>query len=90
MPRDSDKTVHKLGVIGAGTMGAGIALLGLRAKMAVSLYDISQEMLDKGAHYIKTQIPNNPAQFSRLHASFSMQVSSNANGYLLPPIGRSP
>ncbi|HDR28317.1 3-hydroxyacyl-CoA dehydrogenase NAD-binding domain-containing protein, partial [Rhodovulum sp.] len=43
-----DQTVKKLGVIGAGMMGAGIALVAAQAGIKVVLVDQSQEAADKG------------------------------------------
>jgi 3-hydroxybutyryl-CoA dehydrogenase len=43
----------RIGVIGAGTMGSGIALAALYANLHVTLYDVSQEMLDKAKEYIE-------------------------------------
>ncbi len=41
-------TFQKVGVVGAGTMGAGIAQVFAQAGTAVCLHDISQEFVDKG------------------------------------------
>jgi len=38
----------KIGVVGAGTMGAGIAQISAQAGFETVLYDISQEFVDKG------------------------------------------
>jgi 3-hydroxybutyryl-CoA dehydrogenase len=43
----------RIGVVGAGTMGSGIALTALYADLHVTLYDVSQEMLDKAKEYIE-------------------------------------
>jgi len=43
----------RLGVVGAGTMGSGIALAALNTHMAVTLYDISSEMLGQAESYLK-------------------------------------
>lgn len=40
--------VRKLGVLGAGTMGAGIAQIGAQAGLQVVLIDIEQNMVDRG------------------------------------------
>lgn len=40
--------VKKLGVLGAGTMGAGIAQIGAQAGLQVVLIDINQDLVDKG------------------------------------------
>ena len=40
--------VKKIGVLGAGTMGAGIAQIGAQAGLQVVLIDIEQDFVDKG------------------------------------------
>ncbi|RYH07922.1 3-hydroxyacyl-CoA dehydrogenase NAD-binding domain-containing protein [Tropicimonas sp. IMCC6043] len=47
-PAAPDQKVSKLGVIGAGMMGAGIALVSARAGIDVVLLDQSQEAADRG------------------------------------------
>ncbi|PZR00647.1 MAG: 3-hydroxyacyl-CoA dehydrogenase [Cereibacter sphaeroides] len=47
-PKVPDQTVKKLGVIGAGMMGAGIAYVSANAGIEVVLIDSSQESADKG------------------------------------------
>ena len=49
----SNKTITHIGVIGAGTMGSGIALAALFAGLEVTLTDISSEMLDRAQNYIE-------------------------------------
>ncbi|MEO1732519.1 MAG: 3-hydroxyacyl-CoA dehydrogenase NAD-binding domain-containing protein [Pseudomonadota bacterium] len=46
-----DQRVKKLGVLGAGMMGAGIALVSAQAGMEVVLIDRDQESADKGKAY---------------------------------------
>jgi len=50
-PQVSDQTVKKIGVLGAGMMGAGIALVSARAGIEVVLIDQTQEAADKGRAY---------------------------------------
>jgi len=51
-PKDvPDQTVKKLGVLGAGMMGAGIALVSAQAGMQVVLIDRDQAAADKGKAY---------------------------------------
>ena len=51
-PDDLPKyTTKKVGVIGAGMMGAGIAYVTAKAGIEVVLKDISQEAADKGKDY---------------------------------------
>ena len=47
-PKISDQSVRKLGVIGAGMMGAGIAYVAANAGINVVLIDANQEAADKG------------------------------------------
>jgi 3-hydroxyacyl-CoA dehydrogenase/enoyl-CoA hydratase/3-hydroxybutyryl-CoA epimerase len=47
-PKVSEQTVRKLGVIGAGMMGAGIAYVSANAGIEVVLIDSSQEAADRG------------------------------------------
>ena len=42
----------KIGVLGAGTMGSGIALALLLSDLPVTLYDVSADMLDRAREYI--------------------------------------
>ncbi|MEZ5779159.1 MAG: 3-hydroxyacyl-CoA dehydrogenase NAD-binding domain-containing protein [Paracoccaceae bacterium] len=47
-PKVNDQKVKKLGVLGAGMMGAGIAYVAARAGIEVVLIDAKQEAADKG------------------------------------------
>jgi 3-hydroxyacyl-CoA dehydrogenase/enoyl-CoA hydratase/3-hydroxybutyryl-CoA epimerase len=47
----SDQSVRKVGVLGAGMMGAGIALVSALAGIEVVLLDQSQEATDRGKDY---------------------------------------
>ncbi|NBE06697.1 3-hydroxyacyl-CoA dehydrogenase NAD-binding domain-containing protein [Paragemmobacter ruber] len=50
-PKVDDQTVKKVGVIGAGMMGAGIAYVSANAGIEVVLIDAAQEAADKGKAY---------------------------------------
>ena len=50
-PKVGDETVRKLGVLGAGMMGAGIAYVAANAGIEVVLIDNSQEAADRGKAY---------------------------------------
>jgi 3-hydroxybutyryl-CoA dehydrogenase len=47
-------TTERIGVLGAGTMGAGIAQVAAQAGFEILLYDISQEFIDKGLGRIRS------------------------------------
>ncbi|MDK3074864.1 3-hydroxyacyl-CoA dehydrogenase NAD-binding domain-containing protein [Sedimentitalea sp. JM2-8] len=56
-PRDvPDQRVKKLGVLGAGMMGAGIALVSAQAGIEVVLIDRDQAAADKGKAYTETYL----------------------------------
>jgi 3-hydroxyacyl-CoA dehydrogenase/enoyl-CoA hydratase/3-hydroxybutyryl-CoA epimerase len=50
-PDQPDQSVRKVGVLGAGMMGAGIAYVSANAGMDVVLIDQSQDAADKGKSY---------------------------------------
>lgn len=54
-PKNIEKTeVKKLGILGAGMMGSGIAYVSAMAGIEVVLKDISLEAAEKGKHYART------------------------------------
>jgi len=53
-PDVADQKVSKVGIIGAGMMGAGIALVSALAGINVVLIDAKQEAADKGKDYTAT------------------------------------
>jgi 3-hydroxyacyl-CoA dehydrogenase len=56
-PKDiGDQSVKKLGVLGAGMMGAGIALVSAQAGIEVILIDQTQEAADKGKNFAETHL----------------------------------
>jgi 3-hydroxyacyl-CoA dehydrogenase/enoyl-CoA hydratase/3-hydroxybutyryl-CoA epimerase len=56
-PQDvPDQRVKKLGVLGAGMMGAGIALVSAQAGIEVVLIDATQESADKGKAYTEAYL----------------------------------
>ena len=56
-PKDvPDQQVKKIGVLGAGMMGAGIALVSAQAGMEVILIDRDQESADKGKAYTEAYL----------------------------------
>ncbi len=50
-PAVADETVKKVGILGAGMMGAGIAYVSANAGIEVVLIDAKQEAADKGKSY---------------------------------------
>jgi len=50
-PAEPDQSVRKIGIIGAGMMGAGIAYVSAQAGIDVVLIDAAQESADKGKAY---------------------------------------
>lgn len=57
LPKDiTSLTVDKVGIIGAGLMGSGIAMAFLNAGYAVTIIDTTQTALDRGVHTIRSTI----------------------------------
>ncbi len=52
------KPIHRVGVIGAGTMGGGIAMNFLSAGIPVTLVETSKEALDRGVAIIRRNYEN--------------------------------
>ena len=50
------KSVHTIAVVGAGTMGAGIAQLAAQAGCTVHLIDVNRPAVEKGHAGICTQL----------------------------------
>jgi len=53
-PKVADQTVKKVGVLGAGMMGAGISLVSSQAGIEVVLIDQDQAAADRGKSYTET------------------------------------
>ena len=83
--------LEKIGVLGAGTMGAGIAQVAAQGGFETLLYDISQEFIDKGLERIRSflqgsrergKISTDQEQqiLDRLHSTTKLE---DFNGYRL-------
>ena len=77
-------TEHRLGVVGAGTMGNGIAHACARSGFEVMLYEVSELALERGLATIRTNLDREaakgkidpaevPAIFARIHPVRSAQ-----------------
>jgi len=53
MSTDSSDSRTRLGIVGAGTMGSGIALAALYAHLPVVMVDVSVAVLDRGLGYLR-------------------------------------
>ncbi|NJK31770.1 MAG: 3-hydroxyacyl-CoA dehydrogenase [Deltaproteobacteria bacterium] len=56
LPSPEDAGIHKIAVLGAGMMGAGLAYVCADAGYQVVLKDISQDALDKGVAHFEQQL----------------------------------
>jgi 3-hydroxyacyl-CoA dehydrogenase len=84
------RPIEKVGVIGAGTMGAGIALAIISSGIPVTLLDMSQEGVDRGLGHIRKTIDRNvdkgrisqaqaDAQFALVQGSTDYQSLADAD-----------
>jgi len=78
---------HRLGVVGAGTMGNGIAHVFARAGFDVALYEVSEQALQRGLAAIRTNLDREaakgkvdpaetPAIFARIRPVLKLQELS--------------
>ncbi len=76
-----EQSATTIGVIGAGTMGSGIALVALKAGFAVILNDIAPEMLERGRQYIKKFLTRkgNQAALERLTLTANLEELAGAD-----------
>jgi 3-hydroxyacyl-CoA dehydrogenase len=86
----SARSVRKIGVVGAGTMGAGIAIAALNAGFDVALFEREGTALEKGVDRIRTyyasRVKAGKAQPSEvaakeacLHASLDWSIAADAD-----------
>ncbi len=71
----------KIGVIGAGTMGAGIAQVAVQAGFDTLVYDISQDFVDKGLSRIKGFVQRSREK-GNIRADDERQILSRLHGVL--------
>jgi 3-hydroxybutyryl-CoA dehydrogenase len=64
----------RLGVVGSGTMGSGIALAALYTNMVVTLYDISAEMLSRAKEYIEKHLARKDMLISLQHLNLTTNL----------------
>ena len=79
-----DTTQHRLGVVGAGTMGNGIAHVFARSGFEVSLYEVNQQALDRGLATVRTNLDReaakgkiDPAEVPAIHARLKPTLALN-------------
>jgi 3-hydroxybutyryl-CoA dehydrogenase len=74
----ADKS-EKIGVLGAGTMGAGIAQVAAQAGFDTLLYDISQEFIEKGLGRIRSFLQGSRER-GRITAETEKQILGRLHG----------
>jgi 3-hydroxybutyryl-CoA dehydrogenase len=68
--------LERIGVVGAGTMGAGIALTALQAGLQVVLYDVSPDALSRARDYAEKHL----AKKGKIEALQNLTLSSDLAG----------
>ena len=72
-------TVAKLGILGAGQMGAGIAVMAAQKGIDVVLKDISQENADKGLAYAEASYAKNKRVNEEQAAEYLARIKATAD-----------
>ena len=73
------KANTKIGVLGAGTMGAGIAQVAAQAGFDTLLYDVSQEFIDRGLGRIRIFLEGSRKR-GKLSAAQEQQILARLSG----------
>ncbi len=82
IPQDTpQRKIEEVGIIGAGTMGAGIAMNFLNAGMRVVLLEMKQEALDRGVATIRKNYENNVKK-----GKLSQEMLEQRLGLLVPSL----
>ncbi len=78
------RKIEKVGIIGAGTMGGGIAMNFLNADIPVIIVEVQQEALDRGLKVVRGNYER-----SVKSGRFTMDVVDKRMGLLTPTLSRS-
>ena len=82
IPKDTElRTIAKVGVIGAGTMGGGISMNFLTAGLPVTIVETAQEALDRGVATIRRNYEN-----SAKRGRFTQEKVEAMMGLLTPTL----
>jgi len=71
----------KIGVVGAGTMGSGIAQISAQAGFETVVYDVSQEFIDKGLERIRASLQRFAAR-GKITAEEERRILARLTGVL--------
>ncbi len=78
---ESSREINDVGIIGAGTMGCGIAIAFLQAGYLVTLLETRQDLLDQGLHQISKHF-NRAVEKGRMSIEKAEGFSNNVSGTL--------
>ena len=82
LPQDTrPRPIHKVGVIGAGTMGGGISMNFLSAGIPVTIIEMGQEALDRGTGLMRKNYEATAAK-----GKLTVEQVSKAMGILTPTL----
>jgi len=81
--KTSTRSIHSIGVIGAGTMGGGIAMSFANAGIPVTLLELEQQALDRGLAVIRNNYERSVARkrFTAEQAQLSMARIKGTTSY---------
>lgn len=75
--------VEQIGVVGAGTMGAGIALTALQAGLRVVLYDVSADALNRAREYAEKHLTKKGNAEALQNLTLSRELSGLAETQII-------
>jgi 3-hydroxybutyryl-CoA dehydrogenase len=78
MRRTEQAAKTTIAIVGAGTMGSGIALAALAAGLTVTLYDIAPEMLERGRGYIQKHLARKRKEAALEHLALTTRLEDLA------------
>ena len=85
VPKDTPpREIHTVSIIGAGTMGCGIAMNFLNANISVTLLEVDQAGLDRGLNIIRNNYASQvkKGRLSQEHMDHAMEQLSGTTDYV--------
>ena len=87
LPRIAVPDTRQIGVLGAGTMGSGIALAALMSDIKVILYDVNPIMLEQAGHYIEEHLNHKKRAINLKYLSVTQTLDDlSGTGFIIEAV----